>query len=146
MTYIVIGIVVIVVFLIYNTSKGGQDIKHVEKSGGIENKYMALIKYLMSNEKLQLRRINSNNIKIGYGFAGDGFIQFTLTEMSGNLMVRYTSKDNISGVQNLGWKFNEHTDQYEMFNQISKDLAVHNFMLSGMSREEAIRAVKDITG
>lgn len=145
MTYIVIGIVLIVVFFIYNASKGGQDIKHVEKDGGLENKYRALIKYLMSNEKLQLRKINSNNIKIGYGFAGDGFVQFSLTEMSRKLMVRYTSKDNINGTQNLAWKFNEHTDQYEMFNQISKDLAVHNFMLSGLSREEAIRAVKDMT-
>lgn len=145
MTYIIIGIVVIIVFLVYNASKGGQDIKHVEKDGGLENKYRTLIKYLMSNEKLQLRNVNSNNIKIGYSFVGDGFVQFTLTEMSRKLMVRYTSKDMVNGIQNLGWKFNESTDQYEMFNQISKDLAVHNFMLSGLSKEEAIRAVKEMS-
>ena len=88
----------------------------------------------MSNEKLQLSNI-----------IGDGFVQFALTEMSRKLMVRYTSKDMINGIQNLGWKFNESTDQYEMFNQISKDLAVHNFMLSGLSKEEAIRAVKEMS-
>lgn len=145
MVYIVIGVVLFISFLFYNVFKGSQDIKRVEKHGGLEKKYRTLINYLMSNEKLQRSKINSNNIKIGYSFIGDGFVQFTLTEMSRKLMVRYTSKDMVNGIQNLGWKFDENTDQYEMFNQISKDLAVHNFMLSGLSKEEAIRAVKEMS-
>lgn len=142
MVYVII--IAIVIFILYNSFKGNQDIKNVEKHGGLQNKYNELIQCIMSNEKLRLRTINPNNIEIGYSFAGGGYLFFKLIEMSGNLIVRYESKDFVDGVKKLAWKFNENDNQTQMFEKISKDLAIHNFMLSGLSRKEATEAVQEI--
>lgn len=103
--WIIIIITAVVIFLVYNSYKGNQDIKNVEKSGGLENKYSELISFLMSNEKLRLSRKNSNNVEIGYSFIGDGYVRFHLTEMNNNLLIRYESKDMVDGIQKLAWKF-----------------------------------------
>jgi len=57
------------------------DIKNVEKYGGLENKYCILISKMMSNEKLKLRRIITNNLQIGYSFIGDWYVYFKLIEI-----------------------------------------------------------------
>jgi hypothetical protein len=138
-------ILVVVIFLIYNGYKGNNDIKNVEKFGGLENKYNILIKNIMSNEKLKLRKINSNNLEIGYSFIGNGYVYFKLIEMDKYLQVKYESKNMVDGIQRLVWKFNEEENQNEMFERISKDLAIHNLMLGGISKQEALEIFNDMT-
>lgn len=145
MTWIIIIIGAIISFFIYNSYKGIKDLKYVEKSGGLEIKYQEFIDFILSNEKLRLKQINSNNIEIGYSFIGNGHVKFKLTEMSKNLMVRYQSKDNVDGIQNLAWKFNENEPQSEMIEKISKDLFVHTQQLSGLSKNEALRAYSELS-
>lgn len=138
-------IVIVGLAILYNMSKGSKDIKNVEKFGGLENKYGILIKNLMSNEKLRLRKINSNNIEIGYSFVGDGYVYFKLIEIDKKLLARYESKDMVDGVQKLAWKFDEFEDQKKMFQQIAKDLTIHNFMKSGLSKQDALEAFNKIS-
>ncbi|PZD78537.1 hypothetical protein [Mesonia sp. K7] len=137
-------ILVIVVLFIYNGYKGNKDIKNVERYGGLEFKYGVLIQKIMSNEKLKLRKINSNNLEIGYSFAGGGYVMFKLIEMSGHLTVRYESKDMVDGVQKLAWKFREFDNQVDMFDIITKDLTIHNLKLGGLSEQEASRVYQDM--
>lgn len=144
MTWIIVIVLAIVFFLFYNSYKGIKDIKYVEKSGGLKIKYQELIDFILTNEKLKLKQINSNNIEIGYGFIGNGHIKFKFTEMSKNLMVRYQSKDNVDGIQNLAWKFNENEPQSEMIEKISKDLFVHTQQLNGLSKNDALKEYSKI--
>jgi len=104
----------------------------------------SLLEGIMSNEKLKLRKINSNNLQIGYSFAGGGYLMFKLIQLSGYLTVRYESKDFVDGTQKLGWKFNEFDSQTEMFERISKDLFINNLKLSGLSEQEANEAYQDM--
>lgn len=145
MTYLILIIIAIIIIIIFNAFKGGKDIQNVEKYGGLRYKYTELIGYLMSNEKLKLTVINSNNVEIGYNFVGNGYVRFKLIELSKTLQVAYQSKDNINGIQNLVWKFGELEDQKKMFDTISKDLYINNLMLGGLSREEAINEYFELT-
>jgi len=145
MTYFILIIIAIIIIFFYNAFKGGKDIQNVEKYGGLRYKYTELIGYLMSNEKLILTVINSNNVEIGYNFIGNGYVRFKLIEFSKTLQVAYQSKDNVNGIQNLLWKFGELEDQKKMFDTISKDLIIHNLTLSGLSREEAITQYFEMT-
>lgn len=135
----IIIIVAIVAFFLYNGYKGAKDIKNVEKYGGILNKYNILIEFIMTNKKLKLNQINSNNIEIGYNFIGNGYVKFKLIEISGILQIKYESKDLVDGVQRLIWKFSENEDQVKMAETISKDMFMHNLILQGTSKEEALK-------
>ncbi len=139
----VIIILVVVVFFIYNLFEGNKDIKNVERYGGLELKYGVLIQKIMSNEKFKLRSINSNNLEIGYSFVGGGYVMFKLIEISGHLTIRYESKDMVDGIQKLAWKFEEFDNQSGMFDRISKDLAIHNLKLNGLSEQEANKVYQD---
>ena len=121
------------------------DIKNVEKYGGLENKYCILISKMMSNEKLKLRRINTNNLQIGYSFIGDWYVYFKLIEIDKYLQVKYESKDMVDGIQKLVWKFNENENQIQMFDKITKDLAIHNFILKGLTKAEALEKYEELT-
>ncbi len=137
-------IVAIVIFIIYTGYKGNQDLKYVESFGGLKKKYNTLIQNLMSEEKMKLNIINSNKIEIGYNFIGGGYVFFRLIEMDKKLQIKYQSKDMVDGIQNIVWNFDESKNQDEMYEIITKELVVHNLMLRGMTREEAIEAINEI--
>lgn len=139
-------VLAVIGFFLYLGIKGGKDIKNVEKYGGLDNKYKTLVnKMLYHSQKLKMKKINSNNLEIGYSFTG-GFVRFKLIEMNKRLQVRYMANSVIDGKSNIVWKFNEYEDQNEMFAKISKDLAIHTFMLEGLSREEAVKVYDKIYG
>ncbi len=141
----IIILAIIGIFLFLGV-KGGQDIKNVEKYGGLENKYKILVNKMLSHsQKLKMKKINSNNLEIGYSFTS-GFVRFKLIEMNKVLQVQYMANSVIDGKSNLIWKFNEYEDQNKMFDKISKDLAIHTFMLEGLSREDAVKAYNKTYG
>ncbi len=135
---LVIGVILIIAFFVYQSIQGNKDLNYVVQSGGLTNKYSLLIKNIIeSNPKLKIDQKNPNNIRIGYNFIGDGYVWFRLIEMSGTLQVTYMVKDMVDGERSLVWNFNEYRNQNEMFDEITKGIFIENLMCKGFSKEEA---------
>ncbi|MFM2268049.1 MAG: hypothetical protein RL757_1490 [Bacteroidota bacterium] len=130
---VLLGIFLIIRIIIMG-NKGNEDIKNVNKYGGLQKKYSILIGKIMDrNPYYQLEIKNSNNVRLtNTGMA------FRLIELDKKLQVTWNWHRFSSGkMYKLQWYFYEYENQDKMYEVLDRDVAIQGFIDSGMTKLQA---------
>lgn len=100
--------------------------KHLQKEGGMKRKYNVLVNHLLSIDPGgRIIDETKSNITIGYQGAS-GCITFDIIQTFGTVTIQYKAESIIFGKHKLEWQFNEYASQYQMIEQIEKDIEAYN--------------------
>lgn len=136
---IIIGLLVVILFLVYNFTKDMKE-KNVElnQTGGISKKYSELIAGFDNFDNTQPPKVLVNDTNFyQMGWAGPTTLaSVSIFEVLGNVNIEFELQYNKQGLERMGvdisslkplhkkekWSYNSNSDQFDIFMSVAKKI------------------------